>query len=1202
MFSAPPPPLTIVQKLKTFASIHWRGIVAFLAPIVCIFMLTPFPPEKYQWCAYTLVIMAVYWVSECIPLQVTSFLPVIVFPLTGVMNTRKTCQAYVNDTIIMFLGSIMLASAVEQSGLHKRLALRCIKCIGYSHYKTLFAVCFVTMFISMWITNTAAATLMVPIVFALLRVYEQQGLMRIYEKNASGEQQATELTSCYFCAITFAATIGGVGTLVGTATNLVFKGLFITTYPTAPEYLSFPAFSGFAIPYMLAMNICMYIYLLFMYMGLGRPSSANAKKVKMTKEAIAAAKRAVDKDINALGSITWHEVLVLLLFGGAMAMFFCRSPQIFNGWADLISESAGIPSNFIKDSASAALVVFLMILLPSTKELLKNFTVKNREDLPTNSVMSVINWFEMNKTLPYSFIFLLGGGFALSTAAKKENSDLNGKIGEFLQQLSDLPNAVILLIIIIFTVFVTNFASNVAVCNVIAPIAMELAKVTKQNPLWYNIAAGFSASFCFMIPVGTPGNLIIVAGAGPTVTTIIITWAAIYFYAPIVWPDLHEMPEWVHKRVVTVWHVVPIENESTTLSRRCGGGPARREQKEATELKSVDDVTLSRVSQPQEQKEATELKSVDDVTLSRVSQPQITIDGYDDKQHVLLEKIIEHIVNFKVDPQRFAIMKENHIHKELRVDMAEFMLKGFNAAKPQTIVLWGPPPDLQNQIAQPSSAISFKHSTQSRIEYGRTCKDIGCLNSEVCVLADDPCPIGHTRDCGTYPTCKKKTAVEGSHAEPQPSAPRPTPARPQLPSAGSAPNYPPPAPPAGGSPYGGSPYGGSSPYGNNNGGGSPYGNNNGGGSPYGNNNGGGSPYGGNPYGGNSNGGSNYPGGSPYGGNPYGGSSNPGGSPYGGHSPYGGNSPYGGSTGNRGGNSPYGGTSSGGSSGKKSPLDSIFNTLSNYAGGGGHGTSGGSGGSGLSNIFGSLLTNLSKNGGVNSLFSNTRPIMENPNYSAPSNSRSSNTQHYPSGYQQSYNQPPAQNRNYGQSHAKPNAASTYKPATYGWNVGQYEDVLKQLKWPMVTGADNSPLPKDVLVKFYGLTKFLFLIEEPDDEQARMLSGDFSLENPCLPVKILLRPLKKRFTFHFTGQRQTARLDRPEWFLTQTLTWIKDHQGFMSPTGTRNVPELTSQAAEEAGVWAEAPGLLGRLRDAGLKALVDHAFMEFKAAMREYRRQK
>ncbi|XP_073945221.1 uncharacterized protein isoform X2 [Choristoneura fumiferana] len=223
-------------------------------------------------------------------------------------------------------------------------------------------------------------------------------------------------------------------------------------------------------------------------------------------------------------------------------------------------------------------------------------------------------------------------------------------------------------------------------------------------------------------------------------------------------------------------------------------------------------------------------------------------------------------------------------------------------------------------------------------KYGRTCKDIGCLNSEVCVLADDPCPIGHTRDCGTYPTCKKKTAVEGSHAEPQPSAPRPTPARPQLPSAGSAPNYPPPAPPAGGSPYGGSPYGGSSPYGNNNGGGSPYGNNNGGGSPYGNNNGGGSPYGGNPYGGNSNGGSNYPGGSPYGGNPYGGSSNPGGSPYGGHSPYGGNSPYGGSTGNRG------------------------------------------------------------------------------------------------GYQQSYNQPPAQNRNYGQSHAKPNAASTYKPATYGWNVG------------------------------------------------------------------------------------------------------------------------------------------------------------------------
>ncbi|CAG4980049.1 unnamed protein product [Colias eurytheme] len=110
---------------------------------------------------------------------------------------------------------------------------------------------------------------------------------------------------------------------------------------------------------------------------------------------------------------------------------------------------------------------------------------------------------------------------------------------------------------------------------------------------------------------------------------------------------------------------------------------------------------------------------------------------------------------------------------------------------------------------------------------------------------------------------------------------------------------------------------------------------------------------------------------------------------------------------------------------------------------------------------------------------------------------------------------------------------------------YDDVLKQLKWPFTTGAENSPVPKEVMNKFKNLTKNLFLIQEPEDSMAKMaVTGDFSaVQDPCLPIRVLLRPLKKRFTFHFTGTRQTARIDRPEWFLTQTLTWIKDHQGFI-----------------------------------------------------------
>ncbi|XP_026317786.1 RAD50-interacting protein 1 [Hyposmocoma kahamanoa] len=109
---------------------------------------------------------------------------------------------------------------------------------------------------------------------------------------------------------------------------------------------------------------------------------------------------------------------------------------------------------------------------------------------------------------------------------------------------------------------------------------------------------------------------------------------------------------------------------------------------------------------------------------------------------------------------------------------------------------------------------------------------------------------------------------------------------------------------------------------------------------------------------------------------------------------------------------------------------------------------------------------------------------------------------------------------------------------------YDEVLKLLKWPITSGAENSPPPKEILLKFSNITKYLFLIQEPEDLVSVNVTNDFNQDqDPCLPVRILLRPLKKRFTFHFTGSRQTARLDRPEWFLTQTLTWIKDHQGFV-----------------------------------------------------------
>ncbi|CAH0397949.1 unnamed protein product [Chilo suppressalis] len=458
----------------------------------------------------------------------------------------------------MFLGSLMLAYAVEQSGLHIRLALCAVRAIGYSHYRLLFAICFITMFISMWITNTAATTMMVPIVFAILKVFEEQQILKIYDTDNDGNRIASDITTCYFCAATFSATVGGIGTLVGTATNLVFKGLFSRLYPNAPEYLSFPKFSAFSVPYMITMELAIYFILLIQYFGFLRKNSEAAKQCKIPPSGIEAAKLVVEEQWKSLGRITFRESMVIILFGAAILLFFSRSPQIFYGWGELVVDTFNLKDHkFVKDSAAAVVIVFIMALLPSSLVILKNFEAKTYNELPTSSITSVLDWTSMCETMPFSFMFLLGGGFALSEAAKPEYSDLNGKIGEILKQLSSLPNIVIILLIIIFTIFVTNFASNVAVCNVISPIAMQLAKEIGKNPLWYNIASGFTASYAYMLPVGTPGNLVvqsaasiptgkmIKAGFGPTISTIFITWIAICFWAPVVWPDLLTETEWL---------------------------------------------------------------------------------------------------------------------------------------------------------------------------------------------------------------------------------------------------------------------------------------------------------------------------------------------------------------------------------------------------------------------------------------------------------------------------------------------------------------------------------------------------------------------------------------------------------------------------------------------------------------------------------
>src|SRR5690554_2699627 len=415
------------------------------------------------------MLMAIWWVTEVIPLSVTALIPIVAFPLLGIIDGKTVSEAYINHIIFLFIGGFIMALAMERWNLHKRIALNLLNLVGVSPARILFGFMFSSMLLSMWISNTATTMMMIPIVTSIITRIEE----------TVGKEKITKYAPGLLLGIAYSSSIGGISTLVGTPTNLICVRIFAVLFPSAPE-ISFTQWFLFAFPITIIMFFSAFILLYLFF----RP---RERWERLSKDAFKA-------ELHKLGKVDYEEKVVFLLFLLLAALWITRSDlvidgNIIRGWASFFNHPA-----YINDGTVAILISVVLFIWPSKS--------KRGE--------AIMNWETANR-LPWNIVLLFGGGFAVAMGF--EHSGLAVWLGEQLSWIRNVPAIVFVLIIVAVMSFLTELTSNVASTQMLLPIFASIALATSNNPLLFMIPATIASSLAFMLPTATPPNAIIF-GAG----------------------------------------------------------------------------------------------------------------------------------------------------------------------------------------------------------------------------------------------------------------------------------------------------------------------------------------------------------------------------------------------------------------------------------------------------------------------------------------------------------------------------------------------------------------------------------------------------------------------------------------------------------------------------------------------------------------
>jgi sodium-dependent dicarboxylate transporter 2/3/5 len=450
----------------------WLGVLSFV-------LLLAFPvdpgniPASHM--AAVALLMAVWWVSDCIPLFATALLPLILFPLLGIMTGRETAPIYFNNIIVLFIGGFMIALTMERWNLHRRIALAIIHAVGGGPARMVLGFMVAAAFLSMWISNTATAVMMVPIGLAMILQIEEE----------FGKERSHSFSVGLMLGIAYSCSVGGLMTLVGTPPNLSFVRIFQILFPEAPD-IAFGQWMTMALPLgLLMMGVA---WLLITRVFYRAPADLTVDR------------EVVSKERGELGPLTFEEKVILTVFATTAFLWVFRVDlQIglttIPGWSRLLPYP-----EMIDDGTVAITMASILFFVPARNRDRGDARIMGPDIIPR---------------LPWNIVLLFGGGFAL--AAGFQQTGLALLLGDQFQAMSNLPTFGLILLVCLMITFLTELTSNTATTEMVLPILAAIAVATDTHPLVLMIPATLSASCAFMMPVATPPNAIVFGSGRLTV-------------------------------------------------------------------------------------------------------------------------------------------------------------------------------------------------------------------------------------------------------------------------------------------------------------------------------------------------------------------------------------------------------------------------------------------------------------------------------------------------------------------------------------------------------------------------------------------------------------------------------------------------------------------------------------------------------------